>query len=107
MGSGPSIRRAEGGLLVGFRVSPSASRTSVRGLYGDRIKVSVSAPPENDRANLELIGALARWMGLERDTIHIKSGHTSRDKVLVFENVAEALLRTKLTALVQQGQKRK
>lgn len=96
----PAVRRAGDSLLVGFRVAPSAARTAVVGLYGDRVKVAISAPAEGGKANARLIDALAGWMGLMRDNIHIKSGHGSRDKVVAFEGIDKADLVCRLTALV-------
>jgi len=81
-------------------VSPSAPRTQFRGLYGDRLKVAVSAPPEDNRANQELVAALAGWLELSRDDVRIESGHTSRDKVVSFRGIEEAHLRSKLAQLL-------
>lgn len=81
-------------------MSPSAPRTALRGLYGDRLKVAVNAPPEDNRANNELIEALAGWLGLRRDDIHIETGHGSRDKVVAFAGMSEARLREKLAGLL-------
>lgn len=97
----PDIRRAENELLVGVRVSPSASRTAPRGVYGDRIKVSVCAPPEDNRANAQLVEALAGWLGLRRECVRIQSGHGSRDKVVAFAGLEEAELRSKLSGLAR------
>ncbi len=104
---GPVIRRVGDSLLVGFRVSPSAARTAVKGLYGDRVKVAINAPAEDGRANAELVEALARWMGLMRDTIRVKNGQASRDKVLSFEGIEETELASKLAALVREDRSRK
>ncbi len=98
---GPVVRRGHDALLVGFRVSPSAAKRAVRGLYGERVKVSLTAPPEDGRANAELVEALARWLGLERANIRIDSGQASRDKVVAFTHIDEAGLRDKLAALVR------
>jgi uncharacterized protein (TIGR00251 family) len=84
-----------------MRVSPSASRTAVRGIYGDRLKVSLSAPPEDNRANSQLLEALAEWLGLQRDEVRIQAGHGSRDKVVGFAGLKEAELRDKLTTLLR------
>jgi uncharacterized protein (TIGR00251 family) len=99
----PTIVDGAAGLYVGVRVSPSAPRTQLRGVYGDRLKVSVGAPPEDNRANQELLGALAGWLGLRRDDLRIESGHTSRDKVVSFSGIDESQLRDKLTALLAGG----
>jgi uncharacterized protein (TIGR00251 family) len=87
---------------VGLRVSPSAPRTAVRGIYGDRLKVSVNAPPEDNRANDQLVEALAGWLGLRRDDVRIEAGHGSRDKVVAFLGIEEAELRNRLTRLLQR-----
>jgi uncharacterized protein (TIGR00251 family) len=99
----PVIRPGSGGLLVGVRVSPSAPVTAVRGLYGERLKVSVSAPAEDNRANRELVEALAKWLGIRRDSVRVEAGHGSRDKVVAFLGVGETDLREKLTGLLELG----
>jgi uncharacterized protein (TIGR00251 family) len=91
---------------VGVRVSPSASCTAVRGVYGDRLKVSVSAPAEDNRANQELTEALAKWLRLGRDGVRVEIGHGSRDKVVAITGMEEAELRTKLVGLLQKDRPR-
>ena len=81
-------------------MSPSAPRTALRGVYGDRLKISVSAPPEDNRANRQLTTVLAEWLGLRRDDVRIESGHTSRDKVVAFTGIDEQELRDRLTGLL-------
>jgi uncharacterized protein (TIGR00251 family) len=80
-------------VCVGVRVSPSARRTELRGMHGDRLKVSVAAPPEDNRANKELEDALARWLGVSRHQVEVFKGHASRDKVVAFTELQEAQLR--------------
>jgi uncharacterized protein (TIGR00251 family) len=87
---------------VGVRVSPSASRTAVLGVYGDRLKVSVSAPPEDNRANQELTESLAKWLRLRHDGVSVETGRGSRDKVVAITGVEEAELRSKLVGLLQR-----
>lgn len=94
------VRHAGGEILVGFRVSPSARRTRVQGRYGGRIKVQVSAPPEDDKANAELVAAVAGWLALPPGSIAIRSGHKSRDKLLSFKGIDEPCLRVLLGRLV-------
>jgi uncharacterized protein len=95
----PAVTVSASGLQMGVRVSPSAPRTRMGGIYGDRLKVAVAAPPEDNRANTELVEALARWLDLKRDAVRIESGHTSRDKVVSFSGINEAELRRRLAVL--------
>lgn len=94
-----TVRASTDGLLVGFRVSPSARVTRVQGAYGDRLKVQVSAPPEDDRANAELLAALARWVGLPGSCVSVHAGHTKRDKIVSFTGIDEHVLLERLESL--------
>lgn len=95
------ITAGSGGLLLGVRLTPSAPRTAARGVYGDRLKVSVTAPPEDNRANRQLVEALAGWLDLRRDDVSIVAGRGSRDKVVAFKGIDETELRSRLTGLLE------
>ena len=81
--------------------APRRGTPRLQGLYGDRIKVSLSAPPEDNRANAELVRVLASWLGLRGDSVRLRSGHGSRDKVVAFAGIGEAELRQKLNTLLK------
>lgn len=102
-GSLPSVRATGAGLLVGVRVSPNAKRTRLLGLYGDRLKVQVGAPPENQRANSQLRAAVADWLGLPLDYVVLHSGDKSKDKVLAFRSIGQDELRQRLARLLEAG----
>jgi uncharacterized protein (TIGR00251 family) len=96
-----AVRPRGGALLVGVRVIPSAPRTEVRGFYGDRLKVAVSAPPEGGKANARLVQALAGWLEMPADDVQVESGHGGRDKVVGFSGIKEEELRDKLNRLLR------
>jgi hypothetical protein len=81
---------------MGVRVVPSAPRTEIRGIYGDRLKVAVSAPPEGGKANARLVQALAAWLDIRIDDVRVESGHSGRDKMVAFSGVEEGELRKRL-----------
>ncbi len=102
IGSTPLAVRPRGGaLLVGVRVIPSAARTEIRGFYGDRLKVAVSAPPEGGKANARLVESLAGWLNMPADDIRVESGHGGRDKVVGFSGIKEEELRDRLDRLLR------
>jgi uncharacterized protein len=70
-------------------------------MYGERLKVSLNAPPEDNRANAELLRAFASWLGVRKESVSLQSGHASRDKVVAFAGMDEAELREKLVGLMQ------
>jgi uncharacterized protein (TIGR00251 family) len=83
-------------LLLGVRVSPGARKTRIQGVYGDRLKVLVSAPPEDNRANEELRALLAQVLALPKDYVMVRTGHKSRDKTLLLRGLAERELQARL-----------
>ncbi len=86
---------------------PSAARTEMRGVYGDRLKVAVSAAPEGGKANARLVQALAGWLDIPVDDIRIQSGHSSRDKVVAFSRTDEVELRKKLNQALHEAEQAK
>jgi len=91
------------GPSVGVRVSPSARRTKLAGLYGDRLKLFVASPPADGRANAEVERSLAAWLGLAGRQVSVQAGRTSRDKVVAFKGITEADLRARLAKLLRSG----
>ena len=62
------------GYLLRLTVVPGAQRTQVVGLYGDRLKVRLAAPPEKGAANRELIDFLARSLNLPKSSLKLTAG---------------------------------
>jgi uncharacterized protein (TIGR00251 family) len=78
------------------RVQPRARRNAVVGRVGDALKVSVTAPPEDGRANEAVVELLAETFGVKRRQVEIVSGATSRDKVVRVSGVTRASLEAAL-----------
>jgi uncharacterized protein len=83
---------AEGATLA-VRAQPSARKNAIVGEQAGALKVAVTAPPEDGRANAALIEVLRDWLGLKRSEIELVSGATSRSKVFLIRGVtAERLM---------------
>ncbi len=65
---------------VKIYVRPGAAGTRVEGIYKDRIKIRVNAPPEKGKANKELIKFIAGILSIPKSCIDITSGKTSNYK---------------------------
>ena len=81
-----------GPLTLKLKVVPSASRDAVGTWLGDRLKVTVTAPPEKGRANDAVIRLLARKLGLRRTDLRIVAGETSPSKTLEIDAEPSVLL---------------
>jgi uncharacterized protein (TIGR00251 family) len=59
---------------------PGARRTEVTGLHGDRVKIRLAAPAQEDRANEALRDFLAGRFAVPRREVTLVAGEKSRDK---------------------------
>ena len=69
-------------MTLTLHIQPGAKKTEVAGLYGDALKIRLAAPPVDGKANAALIGFVADRLGLAKSAVTLKSGQTSRRKVL-------------------------
>lgn len=79
-------------VLIALRVVPGSRKTQIVGRYaspgGARLKVKVSAPPEDGRANEAVCAELARALGTAARDVTIVSGHTRPEKTALVVGVA-------------------
>ena len=83
-------------VLLRIKVVPGASRTQLAGTLGDRIKLRISAPPEQGKANKAVLAFLARSLNVKASQITIEAGHTSAEKTLRIVNADASVVRDKL-----------
>ncbi|WP_419177939.1 DUF167 family protein YggU [Photobacterium halotolerans] len=69
-------------LLIRFYVQPKASRDQLIGLHGDEIKVAITAPPVDGKANGHLVKFLAKQFRVAKGQIIIEKGETGRHKLI-------------------------
>ena len=88
------------GLLLPVRAQPGARRNGVQGEQGGALKVAVTAPPQDGRANDALAEVLRAALGLKRSQLELAAGATSRDKRFLVRGLARAELERRLAALL-------
>lgn len=67
-------------LLLNLHLQPGASRIGFAGLHGERLKVRISAPPVDGKANSLLLAFLADAFAVSKQQVSLLSGQTSRQK---------------------------
>jgi uncharacterized protein len=76
-----------------IRVQPRASRDEIAGEYQDGIKIRLTAPPVDDRANEALRKLLASRLKVPLAAVRIASGERSRTKRVEVRGVTPAMIR--------------
>jgi len=69
-------------------VHPNAARNELVGFANDVFHVKVSVPPVKGRANKELIAFLSQILDINRSSVSIMKGQTSRNKVIAVQGLS-------------------
>ena len=77
-----TIHEKDGVVTFAVRVHPRAKKDAITGELGDALKVSLTAPPIEGRANEACIEFFTKLLKVPRSSITIASGWTSRNKVV-------------------------
>ncbi len=82
----PFVEKKKEGLVFKITVLPRSSKNMVAGIYGDTLKIKLTAPPVDGAANKMCINFLAKSLELPRSSVEIISGHSSRVKKIFLQN---------------------
>lgn len=80
---------ADGHITLTLHIQPGAKKTEFAGLHGDALKIRLAAPPVDGKANEALIRFVAETLTLPKSAVNLKSGHTSRRKVLEIQGATQ------------------
>ncbi len=70
----------DGSLHLSLYVQPKASRTGFSGIHGDLLRLAVTAPPVEGKANKEVVSFLATLFKVPKNKITIIGGLQARNK---------------------------
>jgi len=78
------------------RVHPRAKKNAITGELGEALKLSLTTPPVEGRANEACIEFFAKLLKVPRSSVTIASGHSSRNKVIRVMGVSPEEVRRRL-----------
>lgn len=73
-------------ILLRLVLQPKASRDKFVGLLGDELKVAITAPPIDGKANAHLIKFLSKQFKVAKGAIKIEKGLLNRHKLVRIES---------------------
>ena len=83
---------ADGRITLTLHIQPGAKKTEFAGLHGDALKIRLAAPPIDGKANEALIKFVAETLKLPKSAVNLKSGQTSRRKILEVSGSSQAAI---------------
>ena len=84
------------GVSFAIKVHPRAKRNAITGELGDALKLSLTAPPVEGRANEACIEFFANLLDVPRSSVTIASGETGRRKVIRIVGMAADEVRRRI-----------
>lgn len=90
------IRDTASGVTFAVKVHPRAKKNAITGEIGDALKVSLTAPPVEGRANEACIEFFAKILNVPRSSVTIAAGQNSRNKVIRVAGLSADELRQRL-----------
>lgn len=82
----PAVRWQGSVLTLDLQVQPGAARDEIVGAHGDRLKVRITAPPVEGRANRHLIEYLAASFDVPRSRVTLLRGESGRAKTVQIDS---------------------
>jgi|SRR5579863_1055148 len=87
------------GISFAVKVQPRARKNAITGTVGDALKLALTAPPVDGKANQAVIDFLAGFFDIPRSSITIASGATSRLKTIRITGANRRMLEERLQKL--------
>ena len=94
------MQESAAGTSFTIKVHPRARKNAITGTVGDALKLSLTAPPVDGKANQAVIEFFADFFQIPRASVTIASGETSRLKTVRIHGLSATQLRQRLAGAV-------
>lgn len=87
-------------VILNIYVQPKSSRTGITGLHNGEIRLTITAPPVDGKANIQVTAFIARLFKLPKSAVTLLSGHQGRHKKVRVDGIAQDQVQQILTPLL-------
>jgi uncharacterized protein (TIGR00251 family) len=93
-----AINSSPNGVTFAVKVHPRAKKNAITGEVGDALKLALTAPPVDGKANEACIDFFAKLLEVPRSSVTIAAGFTSRNKVIHVAGLSAEQVRARLAS---------
>ena len=94
------IHESAKGVTFAVKVQPRARKNAITGTIGEALKLALTAPPVEGRANQAAIEFFAELFQIPRASVTIARGETSRNKVIRIAGLGRAAVEQRLAQIL-------
>jgi len=76
-------------IIIKVKIVPGSSKNKIIGAYNDALKISITAPPVEGKANKKCIAYLAKYFDVAKSKIEIISGKNSKNKLIKIYDISQ------------------
>ena len=76
-------------IVIKIKIVPSSSKNKIVGVYNKALKITITAPPVEGKANKKCIAYLAKYFDVAKSKIEIISGQTSKNKLIKIYDISQ------------------
>ena len=92
------VKPTADGAQFAVRIHPRARKNALTGEVGDALKITLTAPPVEGKANAACMDFLAELLNVPRSSVTIAAGQTSRNKLIRVSGLSAAQVEERLRA---------
>jgi uncharacterized protein (TIGR00251 family) len=90
------LKESPAGITFAVKVHPRAKKNAITGEVGVALKLALTAPPVDGKANAACIEFFAKLLNLPRSSVTIAAGQTSRNKLIRVSGLTTQQVRDRL-----------
>lgn len=83
------IKETAAGVIFAIQVLPRSSQCKLAGLRGDFLRIKITAPPVDGRANEEVVRFFTAIFGVKREQVQIIGGLKAKRKTIMIKDISK------------------
>jgi len=89
------------GIILTLKILPNAKKNSIESYSNDYLKIKISAPPRDSKANQELLKFLSKTFNISKSKISIIKGEKSRNKTIEIAGIDKETIENELKKWIE------
>ncbi|TFB08859.1 YggU family protein [Candidatus Atribacteria bacterium MT.SAG.1] len=87
-------------IIIKVKIVPGSSKNKIVGVYNDALKITITTPPVEGKANKKCITYLAKYFNVAKSKVEIISGQTSKNKLIKIYDISQKEFLKKIKKIV-------
>ena len=93
--------KGEEKISLTIHLQPNASKNEVLGMVNEMVKIKISAPPIDNKANKECLKFLSKILCIPKSKLHILKGQKARSKIIQISGISRDVCRQRIISEVR------